>query len=64
MSDQDSIPERMFEPLENGAQKGSAIDREEFKKAIKTYYEMMGWDKDGVPTLGKLAELGIEELLN
>jgi aldehyde:ferredoxin oxidoreductase len=35
-------------------------DRMEIEKAIDLYYEMAGWDKDGVPTRGKLAELGLE----
>jgi len=60
----DTIPERMFGPLENGSQKGAYVDREEFEKALKIYYEMMGWDKNGVPTLGKFAELGLEELMS
>jgi len=47
--------------MKNGAQKGTAINKNEFKKGLEIYYEMMGWNKDGVPTLGKLAELGIEE---
>lgn len=57
----DGLPDRMFEPLRNGSQKGAYINRDEFYKAIRIYYEMMGWDKEGKPTLGKLAELGIEE---
>jgi len=61
LKDQDTLPDRMFEPLKNGAQKGTAINKNEFKKGLEIYYEMMGWNKDGVPTLGKLAELGIEE---
>ncbi|MDK2878925.1 MAG: aldehyde:ferredoxin oxidoreductase [Thermoanaerobacteraceae bacterium] len=61
-SEEDTLPERLFEPLENGAYKGVAIDREEFNKALKTYYQIMGWDEKGVPTYGKLVELGLEEL--
>ena len=30
------------------------------QQAIKTFYGMMGWDMEtGIPTRGKLAELGI-----
>ena len=57
----DRLPDRMFEPLLNGSQKGAYINRDEFYKSIRIYYEMMGWDKEGKPTLGKFAELGIEE---
>jgi len=56
----DTLPDRLFEPLENGALKGKAINRKEFEEALTLYYEAMGWDaKDGVPTRGKLAELNL-----
>jgi aldehyde:ferredoxin oxidoreductase len=56
----DTLPERMFEPLQNGALMGQAIDRQAFKQALQWYYQMAGWDENGVPTPGKLAELGLE----
>jgi len=57
---QDTLPDRLFEGLGGGALKGSKLDRAEFEKSVSMYYEMMGWDgKDGVPTEGKLYELGI-----
>ncbi len=56
----DSLPPRMFQPLENGALKGEAINREEFEASKRLYYEMAGWDPaTGVPTRGKLAELDL-----
>ena len=56
----DTLPDRMFEPLENGALEGVAIDRAEFERSKRLYYEMAGWDPEtGVPTRGKLAELGL-----
>ena len=58
----DSLPDRMFEPMPEGAQKGNHMDRKEFAKAIDTYYEMLGWKPDGMPTFGKFAELGMEDL--
>jgi aldehyde:ferredoxin oxidoreductase len=34
--------------------------KEQFSKAIETYYEMMGWDPEtGVPKTAKLAELDL-----
>ena len=37
------------------------MDREEFANALKTYYQMMGWDEEtGFPTEAKLAELELE----
>ena len=59
-SEDDCLPERMFNPLENGALEGTAIDREQWEAAMKSYYEMAGWNPaTGAPTRGKLAELGL-----
>lgn len=58
----DTLPERLFEPLENGRLKGTFISKEEFKKSISTYYSMMGWDEEGKPTKGKLLELNLDWL--
>ena len=56
----DTLPDRLFEPLESGPLQGKGIDRKEFQEALTMYYEAMGWDpKDGVPTRGKLAELNL-----
>jgi len=58
--DDDTLPERLFGPLQNGIQKGTSINKDEFQNAISLYYSMMGWDSEGVPTKGKLAELNID----
>lgn len=55
----DRLPKRMFEPLVGGASDGWKVTKEEVEKAIDLYYEMAGWDKEGIPTKGKLAELGL-----
>jgi aldehyde:ferredoxin oxidoreductase len=55
----DTLPQRMFEPLQNGRLAGQAIDRDEFAQALQFYYQMVGWDKEGVPTTAKLHELGL-----
>lgn len=59
----DSLPDRFFQPIEGGTLKGKRIDREQFSKALETYYEMMGWDPEtGVPKRGKLSELDLDWL--
>jgi aldehyde:ferredoxin oxidoreductase len=59
----DTLPDRLFEPLESGPLQGKGIDRQEFQEALTMYYEAMGWDpQDGVPTAGKLAELNLSWL--
>jgi len=55
----DTIPDRFFEPMRDGTLKGHAIDRDQFDKALKLYYGMMGWDEAGVPGQAKLEELGV-----
>lgn len=56
----DTLPDRLFQPLESGALKGTGIDRQEFEELLTLYYEAMGWDpREGVPTRGKLAELNL-----
>jgi len=59
----DTLPDRLFAPLEGGPLQGKGIDRNEFADALTMYYEAMGWDpQDGVPTRGKLAELNLSWL--
>ena len=54
----DNMPQRFFAPHSSGPLK-VALDPEAFQKAKETYYDMMGWP-NGVPSPGKLGELGIE----
>jgi len=55
----DSLPGRFFEPTTSGVLSETAIDPEKFRNARDLYYQMMGWNKNGVPTEIKLAELDI-----
>jgi aldehyde:ferredoxin oxidoreductase len=55
----DRLPERLFEPIREGALKGHRMDRSQFEDALKLYYAMMGWDEQGEPTRGKLEELSV-----
>ena len=58
----DVLPERFFNtPFPAGPLEGLVIDKESMSKARDIYYDMAGWDRvNGMPTLGKLQELGIE----
>ncbi len=56
----DALPERiMTEPLKSGASKGHYIPKEELDRMLDDYYAARKWTRDGVPTPGKLEELGI-----
>jgi len=61
----DNLPDRLYEPLEAGTPREKRITREDFNKALKLYYEAMGWDSQtGVPTEGRLSFLGLGWLIN
>jgi aldehyde:ferredoxin oxidoreductase len=54
----DRLPDRiMKEPMPSGPAKGRVV---ELAKMLPEYYELRGWDKDGVPTKERLKELGLE----
>jgi len=56
----DTLPERLFEEIQFGRSKGAKMDKEQFQRALRLYYEMMGWDRGtGVPTTAKLHELDL-----
>lgn len=58
--EEDTLPDRLFEGLENGPLKDRKIDRNDFRKALGMYYQMAGWDPEsGSPTKVKLGELDL-----
>lgn len=56
----DDLPDRLYTPFTSGPLKDVGVDRQAMREAIQTYYGMMGWDEQGVPTRVKLQELDIE----
>ena len=58
---EDRLPERFFQPTADGALKDKSLDIGEMEAARLYYYDLMGWDRNGVPKAEKLEELGIEE---
>jgi aldehyde:ferredoxin oxidoreductase len=57
----DILPYRvMNEPVPSGAHKGMHCPRKELDLMLDEYYQLRGWDKDGVPTKKRLKELGLE----
>lgn len=60
----DYLPDRLFESLEAGTPREKRVTREDFAKALRLYYEAMGWDpQTGVPTEGRLGFLGLDWLI-
>jgi len=58
----DMPPARWFEePLTVGPYKGRKLDRNNFNKLLDWYYELRGWDSNGIPTSDTLSRLGLGE---
>ena len=58
----DTLPKRLFTmPSSKGPSKGQVVEKAAFDKMIAKYYQIVGWDKNGMPTEDKLKELGIEK---
>lgn len=64
-SQDDTLPEVFYHNFIDGPLDGKlAINREDFQKALRLRYELMGWDADtGIPTPAKLLELGVDWLV-
>jgi len=57
----DWLPDRFFdEPIDSGAKQGIKLDRVAFREAIQIYYEMMGWDEQGIPRPATLYDHHLE----
>ena len=54
-----SVPGKNGEPM---TKKGTVVDRREFARMMAEYYQLRGWDKSGLQTKKKLAELGLEDI--
>jgi aldehyde:ferredoxin oxidoreductase len=53
------VPGKDGEPI---TKKGTVVDREKFAKMLSEYYELRGWDKNGLQTKQKLAELDLKDI--
>jgi aldehyde:ferredoxin oxidoreductase len=53
----DTLPPRILkEPIVSGASKGEVCDLD---RMLPEYYQVRGWDEEGIPTREKLEELGL-----
>jgi aldehyde:ferredoxin oxidoreductase len=56
----DYPPERWFEePQPKGKMKGVKVDRQKYDQMLSWYYELRGWDQNGVPRKETLESLGL-----
>lgn len=57
----DMPPARFYEdPVPTGPTEGHFITRDQLDQLLGEYYQLRGWTTDGIPTKGKLKELGLE----
>jgi len=63
-SGEDRLPSRFHEQtLPDGPPAGIAMTEQAFQDALRRYYELRGWDRQGRPTAETLSRLGIEKEL-
>ena len=61
----DIPPMRWFkEPLSKGPLKGYKLDLDKYLNMLKYYYQLRGWDENGVPTRETLRKLGLEYVIS
>jgi aldehyde:ferredoxin oxidoreductase len=56
----DTVPKKLTKALEGGASDGVVVTVEEIEAAQDLYFEMVGWDENGLPRRAKLEELALE----
>jgi aldehyde:ferredoxin oxidoreductase len=60
-AEDDTLPDRMLnEPLTAGPAKGHVVQLGEM---LPKFYQLRGWDQNGIPTPEKLSELGLDDHL-
>ncbi len=57
----DMLPRRMFKSPKTGPLNQIRVDPESFKETVSLYFQMLGWDEEGVPTEARLVELDLLE---
>ncbi len=61
----DTLPPKIMSvPVpDEGIAKGAHVNQKEFDIGLDDYYEVRGWTKEGIPTVEKLKELGLDNLV-
>jgi aldehyde:ferredoxin oxidoreductase len=58
----DYPPDRWFEePHSTGKMEGVTIDRKKYEQMLSWYYELRGWDENGIPRKETLSRFGLKE---
>ncbi|NIR86136.1 aldehyde ferredoxin oxidoreductase family protein [Candidatus Bathyarchaeota archaeon] len=61
----DQLPPKIMNvPIpDEGVAKGACVNQKEFDLGLDDYYEARGWTKEGIPTVEKLKELDLSDLV-
>ncbi len=60
----DTLPRRMFdEEIPSGPSKGRRVSEEAFNKLLEEYYELHGWDSNGIPRTETMNSLGLNPVM-
>ena len=58
----DNLPFRAtHQPIPSGPSQGMYSPPQEFNSMLDEYYQLRGWDANGIPSAAKLKDLGVEE---
>ncbi|MFW9795115.1 MAG: aldehyde ferredoxin oxidoreductase family protein [Candidatus Thorarchaeota archaeon] len=62
----DALPHRLWEAEKHGPAEGmkSFINRKDFEKSLDRYYELLGWNKEGIPSKETIEKLGLASIIN
>jgi len=60
MPNDDRLPERFHQLPDEGPLKKIRIDPQAHREALEMYYQLLGWDRNGVPTEACLTALHLE----
>ena len=59
----DIPPSRWFlEPFTQGELKGTSLDKSKYEQMLSWYYELRGWDENGVPRMETLEKLKLKDV--
>jgi aldehyde:ferredoxin oxidoreductase len=58
----DTLAPRSFQPDLSGSGVGKVLTQEMLSEMLSEYYNLRGWDKDGVPTQEMLVKLGMSDV--
>ncbi|TFF91672.1 aldehyde ferredoxin oxidoreductase [Candidatus Thorarchaeota archaeon] len=61
----DTLPKKFWTPQEQGPREGmkAFVDKHDFEKSLDKFYELRGWNENGVPTSDRIQELGLSDVV-